>query len=75
MKSAHSAPKLGLRGISEPAKPSLLVMDRKEAPKSTLRHAAEFETLKQRLRRRKYVFTGQNLVESSEELECKQMAS
>lgn len=48
-------------------------MDRKEESKFTFRYAAEFETLKERLTRRKYVFTGQNLVESSEELECKQM--
>lgn len=34
------------RGISEPAKPSLLVMDRKEESKFTLRHTAEFENLR-----------------------------
>lgn len=61
------------RGISEPAKPSLFVMDREEEYKLSLRHAAEFERLKQRLW--KYAFTDQNLVESSEELECKQMPS
>lgn len=36
-------------GISEPAKTSLLVMDRKEEPKLTLRYAAEFERVKERL--------------------------
>lgn len=46
-----------------------LVMDRKKESKLILTRAAESEKLKQRLRRRKCVFTDENLWESSEELE------
>lgn len=65
------------KGISGLVKPILPVMEGKEESKCTLIHAAELERVKQILRRRKCVFTDQNLLESSEELErqCRQMPS
>lgn len=36
--------KSSLKGISGPANPVLVVVDREEESKLTLRHAAEFET-------------------------------
>jgi len=50
------------KGISGLVKPILLVMEGKEESKITLRYAAEFERVKQILRRRKCVFTDQDLL-------------